>query len=102
MPATASTTPLRVHVVSPSMKLLAGQRMMSRPCSAHNPPTSTIATPTIARMPFNAPVMLSLCALQSDQRPQPADVAPDGIEKPASRDGRCDEDSERRQRGDVR
>src|SRR3546814_17486104 len=37
-PATATMAPLRVQTVSPSMKLLAGQRPMSRPCNTQSSP----------------------------------------------------------------
>src|SRR3546814_7343660 len=40
-------------------------------------------------------------ALQSDQRPQPADAAPDRIEKPAPKRGRHEQDQEGGQRRDT-
>src|SRR3546814_20826479 len=55
-PTTAKITPFRVHMVSPSMKLSAGPRMMSSPCNAHTPPPRIIATPPIAKITFKPPI----------------------------------------------
>src|SRR3546814_8071219 len=84
------------------MKMLDGQWMISRPCKAQNPPTRTAATPTIARMPLSAPMLSSLLALQPDQRSQPADPAPDQVEKPASDDCRREQHRKGRQRPGAR
>src|SRR3546814_7242025 len=77
------------------MKLLDGQRTMSRPCKIQRPPIRIAATPTIAAIALIEPISSSrnICrrlsqsrrpvtrlALQPDQGAQPADAPAAEIE----------------------